>query len=158
MKSYQINQIKLIVAITAELERQHPGLPADDRMTTVMKAANLIVEEYGRSPVLPQAGMTIYEWLDCDDVGASSKYMASVLSGAFFATHAHPRDPDDLGRCIRLVDSVPGLALPVTAMAVHGPEWAAVAEKWSSWRELYRNGQNEELYSAMRAAYAPAIR
>lgn len=155
MKNYKIDSIKLMAAITAELNRQHPGIPADNRINIVIQAANMVAKEYGRQVRSPYKGMNLNDWLECDDVGASSKYMASVMSGAFNAPHAYPRDPDDFGRCIRLVDSVVMLGLPVSTMAGHGPEWAAVAKNWDAWSELYISEQYAELYSAMRAAYAP---
>ncbi|MBO1916633.1 hypothetical protein J4727_18635 [Providencia rettgeri] len=53
--------------------------------------------------------MGLAAWLASDDVGASSKYMASVLSGHLCSTSL-PWDGADLGRCIRLLEAVPELA------------------------------------------------
>ena len=69
MESYRFNQIKIITAITEELNRQHPGLPADERMNTIIKAANEICAEYAREPVAASRGMGLTAWLGGDDTG-----------------------------------------------------------------------------------------
>ena len=155
MESYRFNQIKIITAITEELNRQHPGLPADERMNTIIKAANEICAEYAREPVAASRGMGLTAWLGGDDTGLSRKFMASVLSGGQFkAQNNYPRDPDDFGRCMRLIDAVPEFKGLIHLMCQHGHEWTAVANNWETWVGLYNSCVGVELYSQMKAAYA----
>lgn len=158
----KLNQIALITAITEELNRQIPGLPADGRMNVIIKAANNICAEYSRELVFASPGMGLEKWLDSDDTGKSSLYMAWCLSGGQFGYWQHrrqpeadyPRDPADLGRCIRLIEAVPAFSGKITEMSKHGYEWQAVARNWVRWVDLHANGNGRELYSEMKASYA----
>lgn len=152
-----INQIELISAISDELCRQVPGLTAEPRLfNSVIAAANLIVSEFAKPIVKATPGMGLTAWLASDDVGASSKFMALVLSGYDPSEFAYPLDPDDLGRCIRLIRAAPELAQRVHVMSEHGKEWAAVAENWERWVAMYDDDENDlgsQLYDEMMAAY-----
>lgn len=157
MKAYRINQTALVGAIMKELGRQHPGLPADNRMSMVVEAANLICAEFEREPVASLPAVGFPAWLGSDDTGASSLFMASVLSHRqIHAEKAYPRDPDDLGRCIRLLGAVPEFADRLHLMSSQGPQWAAVVANWEQWTRMYNdeNDDGSELYDAMQAAYA----
>lgn len=157
MKAYRINQTALVGAIMKELGRQHPGLPADNRMSMVVEAANLICAEFEREPVASLPAVGFPAWLGSDDTGASSLFMASVLSHRqIHAEKAYPRDPDDLGRCIRLLRAVPEFADRLHLMSSQGPQWAAVVANWEQWTRMYNdeNDDGSELYDAMQAAYA----
>lgn len=164
MKSYQINQIKLIAAISHELNRQHPGLPADGRMNKVIEAANLIVAEYGRAYVSVVPGMGLNAWLNSDETGSSSRYMAFVLSGGTFGDwwgrtipeSAYPRDPDDFGRCLKLLQAVPEFQNNLSKMNDCGPEWQAVVQHWERWAELHHDTDGHELYVQMQNAFESA--
>lgn len=157
MKAYRINQTALVGAIMKELGRQHPGLPADNRMSMVVEAANLICAEFEREPVASLPAVGFPAWLGSDDTGASSLFMASVLSHRqIHSEKAYPRDPDDLGRCIRLLGAVPEFADRLHLMSSQGPQWAAVVANWEQWTRMYNdeNDDGSELYDAMQAAYA----
>ncbi len=157
MKAYRINQTALVGAIMKELGRQHPGLTADSRMNKVIEAANLVCEEYDREPLKNGPGIGLAAWIGSDDTGASSLFMASVLSnGQLHARNAYPHDPDDLGRCIRLLVAVPVFADRLHLMSSQGPQWAAVVANWEQWTRMYNdeNDDGSELYDAMQAAYA----
>lgn len=154
-----INQIELISAISDELCRQVPGLTAEPRLfNSIIAAANLIVAEFAKPIVKASDGMGLMAWLASDDVGMSSKYMAWVLSGKAFPQpeNYYPRDPDDLGRCIRLVRAVPDLAERVPMMAQHGKEWATVATNWDRWVAMYDDPDDDGtlISEEMEAAYA----
>lgn len=154
MKSYKLDQIALISAITQEMNKQFTGIPADERINTVIKAVNSICDEYGREPVLAEFNIGLNAWLASDDTGLSSRYMASILSGSFTATNNYPRDPDDLGRCIRLTISVPEYANLVHLMQASGPHWATVVHNWDHWLELFDAKEFSKLYSDMKEKYA----
>jgi|SRR5471030_513850 len=163
MKNYQLNQIALFSAVTKELSRQCPGIPADGRTNTVLKAVNMIVEEYAREPVLVKPSMGLSAWLDSDEVGLSSEYMAWVLSnqdaqvwgGRRQPENSYPRDPDDFGRCLGLVVAMPSYEFLIDEMrANHGPHWEAVAANWYPWCQFHKDERFSELGQAMRLAYS----
>lgn len=154
--THQIDQIALISAISTELCRQIPDLTADHRYNTIIEAANLIVKEFARKPVVGLKGVGLNAWLASDDVGASSLYMAGMLTGGCIAKHAYPRDVDDFGRCVRMIEAVyqEGAKVPLDPMLNCGPYWAMVTTNWLSWETMYKAEKFAELHEAMREAYA----
>lgn len=150
---YNLNQMTLVTDIMEALASQVPSLPAEPRlMNCVITAANTICAEFAKPIVKASAGMGITAWLASDDVGMSSKFMTSVLSGQFRAEFAIPHDPDDLGRCIRMIQAMPGLKGSTHLMCGHGVMWSAVANNWERWSEMYNAEQWEALYDEMKAA------
>lgn len=161
MKSYKFDQMYLVAAITQELNRQHPGLPADARINAVITAANSIITEYAREPIMAVPDMGLEAWLDSDDTGSSSLYMAYAFSYNLtlwiprkIPSYSYPRDPDDLGRCIRLIEAVPEFGRCIPEMAQKGAHWMAVTSNWADWVEMYHAGNTDGLYTAMKDAFA----
>ncbi len=150
----QLSQINLISAISTEIEKQIPGIPAEPRyMNAIINAANLICDEFRRPIVKASSGMGLTAWLVRDDTGASSKYMASILSGQFSVSHNYPWDPSDLGRCIRLLEAVPELESELHKMKACSPQWSAVVDNWDKWKDLYEAGEGKKLYQEMKLTY-----
>jgi hypothetical protein len=50
----------------------------------------------------------------------------------------YPRDPADLGRCIRLLDIEPSYRTRIGEMAQVSPQWARLVAKWAKLEALYR--------------------
>lgn len=78
----------------------------------------------------------ILRWLAGGDTGVSSESIAFAYSGIIrsgpFGCRA-PSDPDDLGRCLRLIKEVPECRKDVNWLAEHAPEstrWKAAALVW----------------------------
>jgi hypothetical protein len=71
----------------------------------------------------------VIDWLLSDDTGESSKCIVSQLVGGGQRT-SHPYDPDDLGRCVRLLRLVPSLRGRLPAMACVSRQWAALVGAW----------------------------
>ncbi len=152
--SIRLNQISLIAAISTEIDRQHPGNGVEARwFNAITEAANSICAEFAKPVVKTSEGMGLSAWLASDDTGASSLYMASILTGQFIAENHYPRDPADFGRCLRLVEAVPELESKIRDMSQHGKEWAVVAANWDEWAELYRLDEGERLYCLMKLSY-----
>jgi hypothetical protein len=152
--SIRLNQISLIAAISTEIDRQHPGIGVEARWFNVItQAANNICAEFAKPVVKASEGMGLSAWLASDDTGASSLYMASVLTGEFIAENHYPRDPADFGRCLRLVKAMPELECKISEMSQHGKEWAVVAANWDAWAELYQQDEGERLYRLMELCY-----
>jgi len=78
----------------------------------------------------------LVRWALGDDTGSSSKHMAAVAAG-FQGYGSHPVDPSDLGRCIRLVQTVPGVRDAFPAIAASTPKWAVIVEHWDELVALY---------------------
>lgn len=160
MEGYKIEQMKLVIAIMNELSRQIPELPGEPRyMNAAIAAANSVCAELAKPIVKATSGMGLDAWLDSDDTGLSSLYMAHALScvdhlewNGDKPRYAYPRDPDDLGRCIRLTEAVPGFGGLIPEMSHKGAEWLAVTSNWANWVELCEAENYEELYQQMKDA------
>ena len=74
----------------------------------------------------------IQEWLAHGQVGASSKAMAAAAGclGEDARSSAYPLDPDDLNRCLLLLEAVPEIRERFDAIATISPTWARLIAKW----------------------------
>ncbi|WP_314190013.1 hypothetical protein [Yersinia massiliensis] len=154
MKSYKLNQISLIAVITKEMNRQCVNIPTDNRMNAVIAAVNSICAEYAREPIVITPAMGLGSWLASDEVGLSSKYMASILSSKFVARYAHPNDANDFIRCIGLIKAVPELEDKIPLMYGESHEWSCIAANWHSWKLLASNDELDTLNESMQKTYA----
>ena len=138
----------LVSAISNELTTQQPSLPFDTVLyNKIIEAANLIVDECRRERIYATSSMTPEEWLESDDVGLSSRYMITVLAklGTPLPDGDAPRDADDLGRCIRMVEAC-NLESEVPRMSEMGKKWKLIAENWCELKTLYKTDKLEEIY------------
>jgi hypothetical protein len=105
----------------------------------IVEAANSIVAECKRERVYATSKMTPSEWLSSDDVGLSSEYMITVLAelGSPAPDGYSPRDADDLGRCIRMVESC-NLESEIPRLFDMGKQWKRIAENWQYLKSLYK--------------------
>ncbi len=74
------------------------------------------------------------KWLATGSTGSSSEAMAFWLAfGQKTAdNYAHPHDPDDLDRCLRLLDAVPELRQYLHCMSEVSPYWSALLNNWEA--------------------------
>lgn len=72
-------------------------------------------------------------WLANGRRGISSNSIVQHLTGIPALRDWHidiPHDPDDLDRCLQLLDAVPLLRPLMPQMATASPLWAALIERW----------------------------
>lgn len=74
----------------------------------------------------------VIQWLATGEVGSSSKQMACWLAFRTRTddTWAHPHDPDDMDRCLKLLAAVPALRERLPKMAEVSKAWAALVARW----------------------------
>ena len=71
------------------------------------------------------------QWMQGHDTGVSSKaILAYMLGGADVDDDSYPRDPADLGRCLRLLRKCPEWKPRIREMGKFGPVWRALTERW----------------------------
>ncbi|HHG5326056.1 TPA: hypothetical protein ACPWPG_001448 [Pseudomonas aeruginosa] len=119
----------------------------------------------GYDTTMPGAGSTIEQratkWLRDGQVGASSRAIHDHMLGLTpkRGYYDHPHDPDDLNRCLLLLDLIPEWKPRMREMAQHSPEWAALASSWERLTDLFlseagldwqRSSEAPETYAAMR--------
>jgi hypothetical protein len=69
-------------------------------------------------------------WALGKDTGSSSKCIAAHLTGNE-CDGSHPSDPDDLGRCLRLLRLIPELREAFPRMTEVSAYWAALVPRWT---------------------------
>jgi hypothetical protein len=131
-----------------------------------------ITNEEHRGPWLEQVHAVVakradgdreLEWLLGTDTGTSSLTIFSVLSRehAFKARPrlgssgpCPPQDPDDFGRCYRLLERFPTWKYGLAQVAAKYPEWTGLVRGWDElcklWNEESPSGNCPKLYDRMR--------
>lgn len=102
------------------------------------------------------------QWLASNDTGMSSEALCGHMLGKAdkrWAT-AYPSDPDDLGRCLRLLALIPEWKPRVPEMAVHGRYWAALVPRWDELEALMAaetegKGTDGKTYALMKSILNP---
>lgn len=145
----QINQIELFSAIMKNLDKQGAKYCIPRQVNRVIEAANMIVEEFAIDKIPAKPGMTLGQWRNCDDAGASSKYVAYVVSGSGHHEYAYPHDADDFSRVYKLLTMVQGMENKIHLMRGTGPEWERLVDKWDLMTQLYETGDFKGLSSMM---------
>lgn len=79
---------------------------------------------------IPQAAL---DWIVGDDTGMSSKCIWGVMVGAGpDGFRSYPLDPDDFGRCHRLLQAVPEWRARLSEMAAVSKQWAGLVADWDA--------------------------
>lgn len=108
--------------------------------------------------------MTPEEWIIKGRVGISSQTIWAVLNGVTtegprICTHSlHesydvPHDPSDFGRCLDLLESVPGWRERLGEVAAVFPKWAPMVREWprleALWLEEEPKGKLPKLFAEL---------
>jgi hypothetical protein len=147
-----MDQISLIAAVMREVDRQGVKSLVPRQTNAIIACVNEIIREIEIDPIEAKPGMGLFDWLRSDEVGLSSRYLASVLSGRFIADRHYPRDADDFGRCVKLLDAAPELREHLPLMHEHGEEWSRLVGRWQEAEKAYRDGDFAACNEHVRAA------
>jgi hypothetical protein len=85
------------------------------------------------------------DWLVSRETGLSSLTMAAIAMGAKKGSFHVPRDLDDFGRCIGLVNQVPEVINHFPEIAWRCPSWNPILRRWNEMVVLYENGQRSKV-------------
>jgi hypothetical protein len=91
----------------------------------------------GYDTAIPGAESTVAEraqgWILNGQVGMSAKAIYCQMTGNTDKDRwNYPHDPDDLNRCLLLLDLIPEWKPRMIEMAQRGPAWKGLAENWES--------------------------
>lgn len=105
----------------------------------------------------------VIEWMAGDrDVGMSSKAIASHMSTGK-SNGSYPYDPDDLSRCLKLLEKFPEWKTRIGEMGVYSDTWKRYAAHWQElhdsmeaevgidWSKGYKAPKTYRLMSGLRA-------
>jgi hypothetical protein len=100
-------------------------------------------------------------WLGNGDTGISSLVIWHVLMGMPPDRVDVPHDPDDFGRCHRLLQVMPEWRARLGDVAVRYAEWRPFVDAWPELTALYEQelptGRCDRLYARMRALTGAAV-
>lgn len=108
----------------------------------------------------------LLNWLSSGDTGTSSRAIFTRMLGATeTGWDTYPRDPADLGRCLRLLALAPEWAARIGEMADVGHVWASLVGRWDELRQLYysevtgeRGWRADKTYALMRRLIDDGLR
>jgi hypothetical protein len=95
----------------------------------------------------------VAEWIASDDTGLSSRALCNALTNyPRKVTRAYPRDPEDFGRCHRMLATL-GLRHRINEAAAISPVWARMVARWPEmealWLEESPSGWAPKLFALM---------
>lgn len=91
-------------------------------------------------------------WISGCDTGISSKTIFFVMTGRQFSGHFRPdvpHDPDDFGRCYRLLQKIPEWKIRIPEVAKKYPEWSGLVEHWDELTGMYEREEWKPMYNRM---------
>lgn len=152
-KSINLDQMSLVIAINQAISDQLGDFQSEPRlMNAVFSAASSICDEFARESVMATPNMGLAAWFASDDVGQSSKFMATCLSGGASSEFAEPYDVADFARCVRMVNAAPELKSGIPTMAIYSPVWEMISSNWDRWCRLLE-ADPQRLYSELKEAH-----
>ena len=80
----------------------------------------------------------VFKWMRSHDSGASSEAIAMHMI-AGWSDGSFPRDPADLGRCLRLLELFPEWKPRIGEMSKYGAVWQAYADQWEDMESSMRD-------------------
>ena len=95
------------------------------------------------------------QWAKGRDTGISSMSIYSVMMGVPVDRTDVPRDPDDFGRCYRLLQLFPAWKPRLDEVAARYPAWRSLVQEWDALESLYedalRSDSGAALYARLQA-------
>ena len=93
------------------------------------------------------------EWARGRDTGTSSMTIYSAMTGRPIERAEIPHDPDDFGRCYRLLQLFPAWKFRLGDVAGKYPEWEPLVRNWDCLETIYeeesKSGSCPKLYAKM---------
>lgn len=91
-------------------------------------------------------------WLHGSERGMSSETIFGIMTGKPVGEGSIPLDPDDFGRCYRLLELFPEWRPRLHEVAAKYPEWSGLVACWPDLTALFEAKKYRELYDVMKAA------
>ena|ERR1035437_1262502 len=147
-----ISQIELFTILAKALDKAGWKTLNERQTNGVIAAANILVKELNQESVKSTAKEGLEKWLQSDETGLSSLYIASILSGRStlrnrIVERNIPHDGSDFGRCLKLLEAVPEWKKRLGEVGKKGgPTWKKLIENWKKLEELYKKERSVEVY------------
>lgn len=158
-----ISQMELVGKVLELLEEEFGVESITNRqMNAVIRGVDEMIDDLNRDDVQAADNCGLAAWLRSDSTGLSARYLATMLSGRNCRENwrdgiNYPHDPDDFGRCMRMLKACPELVPNLSRMAdpTHGPAWNALYAAWDELTAMYEAGPShvrgdDKMYDRMR--------
>ena len=89
------------------------------------------------------------QWAKGRDTGISSMTIYSVMMGVPVDRADVPHDPDDFGRCYRLLRLFPAWRKRLDQVAERYPAWKSLVQEWSVLESLYEEALRFDSWDAL---------
>ena len=83
---------------------------------------------------MPEIQTKVLSWIATGRVGASSQAMAMAACG-LPSDGSYPHDPDDLNRCLLMLEAVPEVRAHFDKIAALGVVWGRLIARWGEIEE-----------------------
>lgn len=142
LKGHILNQRQLDAIVPVMNDMMQNKFSLDKFEGECVKALEAAGCALGYDTAIPGADKSVAEraaaWILNGRVGQSSRAIYCQMTGAVDARgYNYPLDPDDLNRCLLLLDLIPEWAPRMAEMSVHGKEWAGLAGRWDELTALF---------------------
>lgn len=147
LKGYALNQRQLDAIVPVMNDMMHGKVSQKKFEQACVEALEKAGCALGYDTTMPGADKSIEErankWIVDGRVGQSSKAIWSHMMGVAGAGDRfgvrYPLDPDDLNRCLLLLDLIPEWAPRMAEMAKYNTQWAGLAKNWGEIAECFLN-------------------
>lgn len=137
------------------LELSKKRLKAFQLLGEAFQEEHAACKETPESPSV-KAAKSPEDWLRGGDTGTSSETIWWVMTGLPVKFHGYPHDPDDFGRCYRLLKLFPDWRARLNEVAALFPKtpWVAYVREWDRMTALFEEESPSEvapkLYALMK--------
>lgn len=135
------------------------NIPLPQRVEVIVAASKAFTKAHANCKPLAtpmkESNISIYDWAHGRDTGTSSLTIYSIITGnkSHHGGYDIPHDPDDFGRCYRLLKSFPWLKASFHKVGERCPEWKPYISAWDELERLYEeelpSGRCPKLYQRM---------
>ena len=131
--SETISQMTLVTGIMKLVSDASPELEFSTRKyNAIITAADTLIKSLNEPFKPAMDNMGLAAWLQSDDVGSSSKFLALKLARkeGTFVNYEHPHDISDFQRCRKMLDAVPELKDKLHLIAKESKVWSGLVDDW----------------------------
>ena len=159
LKGHILNQRQLDAIVPVMNDLMHGKVSKKKFEQACVDALEAAGCALGYDTTMPGADKTVEErankWIVDGRVGQSSKAIWSHMMGVALKDDGfgarYPHDPDDLNRCLLLLELIPEWTPRMAEMAKYSPEWKGLAAKWDEITDCFLDEVGLDWCKAKRA-------
>jgi hypothetical protein len=146
----EVSQITLVTGIMNFISVTYPNLDVNTRhYNSIITAATTLADSLNTPHQDSTSNIGLEAWLQTDEVGMSSLFLAHRLSESPLAIceYAHPYDIDDFMRCRRMLEAIPELKQKLGGVSNESKIWSGLVKDWEAICQFIDDDKCEQAYS-----------